>query len=289
MPWASDQRSADTDASERRIGLPHVEHRTLDPRQSSGPHRQVRTADLLAEIDRQIAVGIIVERFGQRADEKRLLGRTALLAEQPNGLDQRPCIERCALRGGRHKLRLGLRRRLNGTAKTLKRQLAVEQFGVSRRLLEVIIRLLELPGGERRASCPVAALGLHLERFAGVSISVEHGDRVPGLVHAIERDAPGEPGEARVIVADTDLLVADVAPGWKDIVQLGGDAERGLPLAVLRRVVRKQEQHVIEAVRVGRTVDEVVRAGAEVTGSLVEIVGAEITRSVHHQSGVRRH
>ena len=101
-----------------------------------------------------------------------------MLTEHPDRLDQPLGVECGALRGRRRILRQGLGRRRDRTAKPLERQLPVEQLRVGRGALEVIGRRLELSGSKRRASRPVIALGVHLERAPGASI----GDEVGKLV-----------------------------------------------------------------------------------------------------------
>ena len=98
-------------------------------------------ADLLAELDREVAVGVVVERFGERSDEQRLLGRTALLAEQPDRLDEAAAVEGRALDLRRHILRQRGGRRRDRAAEPLERELAVEQFRVGRGALEIAVGL----------------------------------------------------------------------------------------------------------------------------------------------------
>ena len=52
-------------------------------------------------------------------------------------------------------------------------------------------------------------------------------------------------------------------PVGKHVVDLAGDIVGRLPVAVLHRVAREQDQHVVEALGVGGPVDELVVAGGE--------------------------
>ena len=80
----------------------------------------------MTELKRKVAVDISIERTGKRLDEQRLLGRTALLAKEPQRLDKPPAVERRALDRRGRILRQRGRRRGNAAAEPLERKLAVE-------------------------------------------------------------------------------------------------------------------------------------------------------------------
>ena len=126
------------------IGLPYIEGRTLHPRHSRSPNGEVVAANLLPEVNREVAVAVIVERFGEGLHEQRLLGRTPLLAEQPDGLHQSAAVERRALGLRRHVLRQRRGWRGNRLADALQRELTVEQVRIGGRTLQIIIGLLQL-------------------------------------------------------------------------------------------------------------------------------------------------
>src|SRR6185369_15511299 len=107
-------------------------------------------------------------------------------------------------------------------AEALERELSVEQLGEGRGALEISVGLLQLPGGKRGSTGPIIALGLDLQRAAAAGISVVHPHRARRPVQAVERNASGEPGQAGVIVTDTDRLLADLGPGRQSVAEVPG-------------------------------------------------------------------
>ncbi len=83
-------------------------------------------------------------------------------------------------------------------------------------------------------------------------------------------------------------MVGDRSTSGKHVVDLARDIVRELPIPVLRRVPGEQDLHVVEALGIGRLVDELVIARRELLGGGVEIVRAKPARAVHHQPGVAR-
>ena len=75
--------------------------------------------DLLAQLDRKVTVCVVVERLSECLDEQGLLGRSALLTEQPDRLDEAAAVEGRALELCRHILRHRGGRRCNRTPETL--------------------------------------------------------------------------------------------------------------------------------------------------------------------------
>src|SRR5205085_816504 len=124
-----------------------------------------------------------------------------------NGLDKAAAVERVPLKLGRDVLR---ERGCGGgdrSSETLQRKLPVKQLRIGGGTLEVAVRVLEPPSVERGSACPIIALGLDLERLTTLRIAVEHRDCAHRTMHAVQRDAPGQPGKGRIIVADGDWLV----------------------------------------------------------------------------------
>ena len=137
MPWASDHMRAPFTArggagrrSRRRRRCPFTRamRATQTPRSCA--------ADLLAELRGEHALGVVVERFRQCADEQGLFVPATLLASDLRRLDEPPRREfrpLCRIdREGRQRPR-----RRDGASELLERQLAVEQLRIGRRALEI--------------------------------------------------------------------------------------------------------------------------------------------------------
>ena len=159
-----------------RIGSLDVEGAALHARHARDPDAEVLPADLLPELRRQHALGVVVERFRQSADEQGLLVPATLLARDLRRLDEAPRREFGPLRRADGEGRQRSRRR-DGAAKLLERELAVEQLRIGRRALEIGHAFRHAACGQRGPAGPVEALRLDLQRLAAARIAVEHRHR----------------------------------------------------------------------------------------------------------------
>ncbi len=106
------------------------------------------------------------------------------------------------------------------------------------------------------------------------------------MVESAPCGCSAEPHQRRIFVANAERLVRDIGAGGQGLVGLPGNIVRQRPVAVLRRSVREQEQHVHEPLRIGRPEAERMVARGHLAGGTFPVGVAQIAGAVHHQAGV---
>ena len=119
--------------------------------------RQVLATELLAKLDGEIAVGVVVERFGKRADEQGLLVERPCWPSSRSAWTSGWLLNAARWRSASY-IAAGPGAGRNRPAEPLERELAIEQLGICGGAREIAVGGLELPGGERGAPGPVIPL-----------------------------------------------------------------------------------------------------------------------------------